>query len=171
MAVLAAAVMLTGASPVGNIMSGALQAGVETRRAAPGWVHYLPVTVLQKAALVEDLPNDSRFEAYGADDRPAPLDVGYAYQEIRLLWMPFFAWDAGGFVFFSRTESGQYSIAPATEIEFMRVTRVIGHDPRADYSFNPLMHMWGWLALIPLFFAWRRYCRWDDQRREALGMM
>lgn len=167
-----AAVMLVAATPPPvSPFATALQAGIDARRAAPGWVHFLPVTVLQKAALVEDLPDDARFEAYGADDQPAPLDVGYAFQEIRLLWMPFFAWDAGGFVFFSRTAAGQYSIAPATEIEFMRVERVIGHDPRAGYSFNPLFHMWGWLALIPLFFAWRRYRRWDDSRRETLGIM
>lgn len=170
-ALLALSPASTASAAIATAFEGAFKAGVEVRQGAPWWVQLLPVTVLQKAALVEDLPDDSRFEAYGADGTPAPLNVGYAYREIRLLWMPFFAWDAGGFVFFSRTESSQYSIAPATEIEFIRVARAIGHDPRAGYSFNPLRHMWGWLALIPLFFAWRRYRHWDDERRVAQGML
>lgn len=144
---------------------------IDTGSNASAYAHWLPIAVLQKAALVEDLPNDPRFEAFGVDGRLAPLDVGYAYREIRILWMPFFAWSEGGFVFFSRTDTGQYSIAPAHEIEFMRVTRAIGHDPREGYSFNMLAHMWGWLSLIPLAFAWRRYRRWDDERRVATGMV
>ncbi|RHW18892.1 hypothetical protein D1610_01745 [Sphingomonas gilva] len=171
LAVAALAMAAPGAQASGSAAVTAFKTGVDAGTAAPAYAHYLPIAVLQKAALVEDLPDDARFEAYGADGEPAPLDVGYAYREFRLLWMPFAAWDAGGFVFFSRTGTGQYSIAPATEIEFIRVARIIGHDPREGYSFNPLFHMWGWLSLIPLAFAWRRYRRWDDSRREAMGTM
>ena len=157
------------ASATGAGAVAAFEAGTAIGAATPAYAHYLPIAVLQKAALVEDLPDDSRFEAYGADGKPAPLDVGYAIREFRLLWMPFFAWDAGGFVFFSRTSTGQYSIAPATEWEFRSIKRIIGRDPRTGYSFSPLPHMWGWLSLIPLWFALHAYRRWDDRRREALG--
>lgn len=171
----AAAVLAVASAPApaatGSAAVAVFQAGVEFGAASPAYAHYLPIAIIQKADLVEDLPDDARFEAYGADGKPAPLDVGYACHEFRLLWMPFFAWDAGGFVFFSRTAGGQYSIAAATEWEFRSIARIIGRDPREGYSFSPMPHMWGWLSLIPLWFALRAYRRWDDRRREALGTM
>lgn len=155
----------------GDVAGSLFRAGQQSGQTASAYAHWMPIGFLQKADLVEEMPDDGRFEAYGADGKLAQLDFGYGYREFRLLWMPFLAWPDGGWVFFSRTSTGQYSLAPAMEIEMMRVERMLGRDPRKAYSFNPLWHMWGWLSLIPLIFAWRRYRRWDDARREAAGMM
>lgn len=147
------------------------QAGFEIGQSTPAYAHWLPLVIVQKADQVADLPDDDRFVAYGADGAPAALDLGQGVLELRILWMPFFAWADGGWVFYGRTATGQFSLAPATELELLRLTRLLGRDPREGYSFNPLWRMWGWLSLIPLLLAWRWWRRRDDARRIAEGVM
>ncbi len=88
--------------------------------------HYAPVrdycALLEtEIALVADLPNDSRFEAYGPNGDTVTLDLGWSYREFSALWMPFAAWKEAGFVFYARGADGQTNLAPATRRELAAI--------------------------------------------------
>lgn len=122
-------------------------------------------------ALVADLPNDSRFEAYGPNGDTVTLDLGWSYREFSALWMPFAAWKEAGFVFYSRGADGQTNLAPATRRELAAIKQLTGIDYEADYAFPYWRYYWGWipLALVIGLIGWR--WRQEQKRKDAEGIM
>jgi len=124
-----------------------------------------------EVALVADLPDDSRFEAYGPDGRTVTIDLGWSYREFSALWMPFAAWKEEGLVFYSRGTDGQMNLAPATRRELAAIKALTGVDYEADYAFPYWQYYWGWipLSLVIAFVVRRR--RQEQKRKDAEGIM
>lgn len=122
-------------------------------------------------ALVADLPDDARFEAYGADGRPVTLDLGWSYREFSAFWMPFAAWKEAGFVFYAQTPGGAMHLAPATRRELAAIKALTGKDYEAEYRFPYWRHYWGWISVVILlgYVLWLR--RREKARRAADGTM
>lgn len=122
-------------------------------------------------ALIADLPDDSRFEAYGANGETVALDLGWSYREFSALWMPFAAWKEEGFVFYAHGPDGQTHLAPATGRELAAIKQLTGVDYEADYAFPYWQYYWGWgpLALVIGLVVWRR--RQEQKRKDAEGIM
>ena len=135
----------------------------ETRRSA--------MSNTPEVALVADLPDDARFEAYGADGRPVTLDLGWSYREFSAFWMPFAAWTEAGFVFYARNADGTLHLAPATRRELASIKALTGQDYEADYRFPYWRHYWGWISVVILFgyILWLR--RREKARRAVDGTM
>ena len=122
-------------------------------------------------ALIADLPNDSRFEALGADGEMVALDLGWSYREFSALWVPIAAWKEEGFVFYSRGADGRTHLAPATGRELAAIRQFTGIDYETDYAFPYWRYYWGWgpLALVIGLVVWRR--RQEQKRKDAEGIM
>ena len=125
-----------------------------------------------EVALVADLPDDARFEAYGEDGRPVSLDLGWSYREFSAFWMPFAAWKEAGFVFYAQNaDGGAMHLAPATRRELAAIKALTGKDYEAEYRFPYWHYYWGWISVVILlgYALWLR-CR-EKARRNADGMM
>ncbi|MBB5685793.1 hypothetical protein [Sphingobium boeckii] len=138
-------------------------AWTETRRSA--------MSNTPEVVLVAELPDDPRFEAYGADGRSVALDLGWSYREFSAFWMPFAAWKEAGFVFYARTPEGDLHIAPATRRELASIKALTGRNYETEYRFPYWRHYWGWISVAVLlgYVLWLR--RREKARRDADGMM
>ena len=148
-----------------------LAVGAILTATAPAEARRSAMSNTPEIALVADLPNDSRFEAYGADGRTVTLDLGWSYREFSAVWMPFAAWKDAGFVFYSRGTDGQTHLAPATGRELEAIKQLTGIDYEADYAFPYWHYFWGWipLAFVIGLIVWR--WRQEQKRKDAEGII
>ena len=139
--------------------------------AAPASARRSAMSNTPEIALVADLPNDPRFEAFGPDGSPVMLDLGWSYREFSAFWMPFAAWKEQGFVFYSRGADGTMNVALATRDELLAIKQVTGQDYEANYRFGYWRFFWGWIPVLALIgyvaLLWRR----ERRRKDAEGIM
>lgn len=121
--------------------------------------------------LVADLPDNAKVEAYGADGATLKLDLGYSYRELSAFWMPFWAYEDQGIVFFSRGADGRPVLAEATARELASIRERMGRDYVSEYRFNRIKHMWGWLAVLALIGLFVLQHRRERRRRDADGLI
>jgi hypothetical protein len=148
-----------------------LAAAMALAVAAPAEARRSAMSNTPEIALVADLPDDSRFEAYGSDGKTVTLDLGWSYREFSALWMPFAAWKEHGLVFYSRGADGQTNLAPATRRELSAIKALTGVDYETDYAFPYWQYLWGWipLTLVIALVFWRRHV--EQKRKDAQGIM
>ncbi|HEX7781828.1 MAG TPA: hypothetical protein VF509_03385 [Sphingobium sp.] len=86
------------------------------------------------------------------------VDLGWAYKDYSIYGMPLWSGEAEGFVL--KAGGGYFTLTPGA---LERISAQTGHDYAAEYHFNPVAHLWGWLVIFGLigFAVWRK------QRRDA----
>jgi len=139
--------------------------------AAPASARRSAMSNTPEIALVADLPDDARFQAFGPDGSPVTLDLGWSYREFSAFWMPFAAWREEGFVFYSQSPNGTMNVALATRNELLAIKQLTGRDYEKDFRFPYWQHFWGWISVLALlgYVWWLR--RREQRRRDALGLM
>lgn len=117
---------------------------------------------------IADLPDDPAFAAYGPAGE-VQLDLGYAYREISVFWMPIWAYPTGGMVLYAG--SGEtLALAPVGAAELARIEALTGTD-HSGYVFPLWQHLWGWAPLAALGLGWRLLHRREQRRRDAMGLI
>lgn len=122
-------------------------------------------------ALIADLPDDSRFEAYGPDGRTVTLDLGWSYREFSAFWMPFAAWKELGLVFYSRGPDGVTNLAPVTDRELEAIRLLTARDYEREFRFPYWRYFWGWIPVLGIIALVLGLRRAEAKRREAAGFM
>jgi hypothetical protein len=73
-------------------------------------------------------------------------DLGYAYEEYSIFYLPFWARAGDGPVIY-RQDGDKISYLKVTPIIAAELTADLNRDALAKYHFSRLKHMWGWLVL------------------------
>lgn len=95
-----------------------------------------------------------------------PLRLGYAYDEIGILGMPYRIAGHYGLVTYLETEEG-VQVGAITEGQKPLLDAAIGSPIASSYQFRWYLQVWGWF--FPLLFglwilAWRREDKMEEQR-------
>ena len=139
--------------------------------AAPASARRSAMSNTPEIALVADLPDDARFQAFGPDGSPVTLDLGWSYREFSAFWMPFAAWREQGFVFYSQSPDGTMNVALATRNELLAIKQLTSKDYEKDFHYPYWQHYWGWIPVLALlgyvWWLWRR----ERRRKDAEGIM
>lgn len=84
------------------------------------------------------------------------VDLGWAYKDYSIYGMPLWFGEAEGFVL--KAGDGYFTLTPGA---LERISAQTGRDYAAEYRFNPVAHLWGWLVIFGLigFAVWRKRSR------------
>jgi len=84
------------------------------------------------------------------------VDLGWAYKDYSIYGMPLWSSEAEGFVL--KAGDGYFTLTPGA---LERISTQTGHDYAAEYRFNPVAHLWGWLIIFGLIGVtiWRKQSR------------
>lgn len=118
--------------------------------------------------LIADLPDDPAFAGYGPSGA-VQLDLGYAYREISVFWMPIWAYPTDGMVLFAG-EGANLALAPVDDAVLAQIKAVTGVD-HSGYRFPFWTHLWGWLPLGGLALLWLLRRRAALRREMEMGLM
>lgn len=118
--------------------------------------------------LVADLPDDPAFAGYGPKGE-VQLDLGYAYREISVFWMPLWAYKTDGLVMFAG-EGADLALSPVNDAVLAQIKDATGID-HSGYRFPFWEHLWGWLPIVGLGLLWMMRRRAALRREAELGLM
>lgn len=118
--------------------------------------------------LIADLPDDPAFAGYGPSGE-VQLDLGYAYREISVFWMPIWAYPTDGMVLYAG-EGANLALAPVDDAVLAQIKAVTGVD-HSGYRFPYWAHLWGWLPFGVLALLWLLRRRAALRREMEMGLM
>lgn len=110
----------------------------------------------------------SRRAAADAQPRP-PLKIGFAYREISILRLPFWAHEEGGIVTFFEMPNG-YQVALINADQLRLLERISGRG-YSGFSFPLWRHLWGWLFVLGLLGWYLLHRRAEARWREETGII
>jgi hypothetical protein len=98
--------------------------------------------------------------------RRTPLRLGYAYDEVGILGMPYRVTGTYGMVTYFENEQG-VQLGAITPGQIPLLDAAIGSPVASSYQFRWYLQIWGWF--FPLLFglwilAWRREDKMEEQR-------